>query len=167
MKTLYGPSTWQHFGRDCAVWLTGQQASARQHLLAADKPEELASAMKDLETAKLALIKARKGDDAAAIDKAEKAQDKAREAQSAPALHLEREFGLQGRRRNSRLMATWIVAPESCARRPPPAPTPAEIPPRPKKARAEAERRRKPKPRRRQSGSEAEAEAKRKSGGKG
>lgn len=141
------------------VWLTGQQASARQHLLAADKPEELAAAMKDLETAKLALIKARKGDDAAAIDKAEKAQDKAREK-----LNQRRLYTLNA---NSAFKAGEELAVdgdmdrhlESMLGVPPPAPTPAEDPAAAEKARAEAEAKAK--------AAEAEAEAKRKSGGKG
>lgn len=61
------------------VWLTGDQASARMHLLNADDPKEFEKAQADLDRAKMLLTKARLNRDPEAIDKAEKVQQKARE----------------------------------------------------------------------------------------
>jgi hypothetical protein len=65
--------------RGTNVWLTGQQAAARLHLLTPDKPEDIEAAQADLDRAKFAFKKATDRGDQTAIDKAEKARDKARD----------------------------------------------------------------------------------------
>ncbi|HQS18612.1 hypothetical protein [Reyranella sp.] len=62
------------------LWLTGEQAVARAHLLSADKPNELEKVEADIARAKQATARARKDKDESAIERAEGDLESARKA---------------------------------------------------------------------------------------